>query len=153
MGDQNTAEPTFLRNFAEYVYVFEIAERSAPGGLGNLWRQASELGFLREEDLRSGPSTSNSVLLVMPNGAEVGVTGSAQNGFLPVRYNGTDGYAYSQFLSETEPGGEEPPPPGDIIGTRCTTGEYCCAFANDCRAPGECCTDSECPCGGATNLR
>jgi hypothetical protein len=37
---------------------------------------------------------------------------------------------------------------GECI-TRCTTGEYCCAFANDCRALGECCTDDECPCGGA----
>ncbi len=33
--------------------------------------------------------------------------------------------------------------------TRCTSVEYCCAFANDCRAPGECCTDDECPCGGS----
>ncbi len=31
--------------------------------------------------------------------------------------------------------------------SRCTTAEYCCAFANDCRSPGECCTDDECPCG------
>jgi uncharacterized protein YgiM (DUF1202 family) len=69
-------------------------------------------------NLRSGPSTSNSVLLVMPNGAEVGVTGSAQNGFLPVRYNGTDGYAYVQFLSETEPGAD--PDPG-VEETRYTT--------------------------------
>jgi uncharacterized protein YraI len=66
-------------------------------------------------NLRSGPSTSNSVLLVMPNGAEVGVTGSPQNGFTPIRYNGTDGWAYSDFLSDTEPGGEEPP--GEVIAT------------------------------------
>ncbi len=32
---------------------------------------------------------------------------------------------------------------------RCTGDDYCCAYANDCRAPGDCCTDDDCPCGGA----
>ncbi len=61
-------------------------------------------------NLRSGASMSSSVLLVMPGGAQVGVTGSPQNGYTPVRYNGTDGWAYSQYLSATEPGGNEPEP-------------------------------------------
>jgi uncharacterized protein YraI len=70
-------------------------------------------------NLRSGPSTSSSVLLVMPNGAEVGVTGSPQSGFTPVRYNGTNGWAYSDFLSDTEPGSD--PDPGTVIETRYAT--------------------------------
>lgn len=61
-------------------------------------------------NLRSSPSLSASVLLVLPNGAQVGVTGSAQNGFLPVRYNGTNGWAASQYLSSTQPGGTDPDP-------------------------------------------
>ena len=39
-------------------------------------------------------STGTGVVLVLPGGAQVGVTGSAQSGFTPVRYNGTDGWAY-----------------------------------------------------------
>jgi uncharacterized protein YraI len=74
-------------------------------------------------NLRSGPSTSNSVLLVMPNAAQVGVTGSQQNGFLPVRYNGTDGWAYAQYLSSSQPGTQPTPPaPGPIISTMWVTG-------------------------------
>ncbi|MGD9858143.1 MAG: SH3 domain-containing protein, partial [Planctomycetaceae bacterium] len=72
---------------------------STPGTvIGNAWVVGGAL------NLRSGPSTSNTVLLVMPNSAQVGVTGSPQCGFTPVRYNGTDGWAYSQFLSATAPG-------------------------------------------------
>jgi len=67
-------------------------------------------------NLRSSATTFSSVLLVMPGGAQVGVTGSPQNGFTPVRYNGTNGWAYSTYLSATEPGGSEPPPPsGEVI--------------------------------------
>lgn len=50
-------------------------------------------------NLREGPSTSDGVLLVMPEGATVSVTGASSNGFLPVTYKGTDGWAYSEYLS------------------------------------------------------
>jgi len=72
-------------------------------------------------NLRSGPSTSNTVLLVMPNGAQVGVTGSPQGGFTPVRYNGINGWAYSQYLSSTAPGATATAPSGTVIETRYTT--------------------------------
>jgi uncharacterized protein YraI len=63
-------------------------------------------------NLRSGPSTSNSVLAVMPAGASVELTGSSENGFNQVRYNGQTGWAYAQFLSTG--GGTDPDPdPGD----------------------------------------
>ncbi len=66
-------------------------------------------------NLRSGPGTSSSVLLVMPNGAQVGVTGNAQNGFLPVRYNGTNGWASSQYLTSTQPGATATATSGSVI--------------------------------------
>jgi len=50
-------------------------------------------------NLRSGPGTMNSVLLVIPNGAAVEVTGAAQAGFFPVTFRGTSGFASSDFLS------------------------------------------------------
>jgi uncharacterized protein YraI len=50
-------------------------------------------------NLRSGPGTGYGVLLVMPNGATVTLTGETSGGFSKVTYNGTTGWAYSGFLS------------------------------------------------------
>ncbi len=50
-------------------------------------------------NLRSGASTSDSILAVMPPGARVSVTGVAVNGFLPVTYDGIDGWAFAQYLA------------------------------------------------------
>jgi uncharacterized protein YgiM (DUF1202 family) len=50
-------------------------------------------------NLRSGPGTNFAVLLVIPNGATVNTTGSVQNGFTQLTYNGTTGWSASQYLS------------------------------------------------------
>ncbi|MGH2601886.1 MAG: SH3 domain-containing protein, partial [Dehalococcoidia bacterium] len=50
-------------------------------------------------NLRAGPSTGTSVLAVMPSGATVEILGDPRSGFYPVRYNGTAGYAYADYLS------------------------------------------------------
>lgn len=50
-------------------------------------------------NLRSSASTSSSVLLVMPDGASVSLLGQSSNGFTLVSYQGTQGWAYSQYLS------------------------------------------------------
>ncbi len=50
-------------------------------------------------NLRSGPSTGNSVITVMPNGAKVSLTGQSSGGFLSVTYNGTGGWAFADYLS------------------------------------------------------
>jgi uncharacterized protein YraI len=49
-------------------------------------------------NLRTGPSLDNRIILVMPAGAKVVLTGDEQNGFVPVSYDGTDGWAYSAYL-------------------------------------------------------
>ncbi len=51
-------------------------------------------------NLRSGPGVSNSVILVMPGGAEVTLTGDEQGGFAGVRYNGTTGWASLSYLTD-----------------------------------------------------
>lgn len=70
-------------------------------------------------NLRSGPSTSNSVLLVIPNGSQIAITGALTSGFYPVRYNGTNGYASSDYITFTGPGPlptpTTPPVGGNII--------------------------------------
>jgi D-alanyl-D-alanine carboxypeptidase len=49
-------------------------------------------------NLRAGPSTSEKVLLVMPAGATVTLTGVQVNGFLSVSYQGTEGFASAAYL-------------------------------------------------------
>lgn len=50
-------------------------------------------------NLRSGPGLTNPVILVMPVGASVTLTGTEQNGFAGVRYNGASGWASLDYLS------------------------------------------------------
>lgn len=50
-------------------------------------------------NLRTGPGLDYSVLTVMPDAAEVSLTGEYGNGFLGVVYNGTAGYAWADFLA------------------------------------------------------
>lgn len=49
-------------------------------------------------NLRSGPGTTYSVLLVIPSGATVNATGAAQNGFVRVTYDGVTGWSSNQYL-------------------------------------------------------
>jgi len=50
-------------------------------------------------NFRSGPSTADSVIGVLPNGAAVQLTGRQANGFAAVTYNGRSGWAFLQYLS------------------------------------------------------
>ena len=65
-------------------------------------------------NLRSGPSTSNRVLLVIPSGAAVTLTGQNSGGFSGVNYNGTSGWASSSYLSSSG-GGNGSSAGGDIV--------------------------------------
>jgi len=64
-------------------------------------------------NLRNGPGTSHSIRLTMPSGAGVEVMGSAQSGFLPVRYNGTKGWASADFLNTGSGSAPAPAPAPD----------------------------------------
>ena len=56
---------------------------------------------LADLNLRAGPSTDDAVLLVIPAGATVTLTGEgAENGFVTVEYQGTVGWAAAEFLGE-----------------------------------------------------
>jgi uncharacterized protein YraI len=60
-------------------------------------------------NLRAGPSTSHDVLLVMPLGATVQLTGAAESGFLGVVYSGLNGWASTDYLdSGSSDSGDEP---------------------------------------------
>ena len=53
-------------------------------------------------NLRSGAGTSFPVLLVIPSGSTVIITGTIQNGFMPVTYQGTAGWAFASYLSGSQ---------------------------------------------------
>ena len=65
--------------------------------------------------LRSGPSTSYGTILIMPSGASVEVMGNAQGGFLPLRYQGTKGWASADYLASG--GSTSTPSPGGTAGS------------------------------------
>lgn len=56
-------------------------------------------------NLRAGPSTSASIILVMPGGADIELTGDSENGFLGVIYNGNRGWGHSDYISSGGGGG------------------------------------------------
>ena len=49
-------------------------------------------------NLRTGPGTGNSVLLVIPADTQVTITGPERNGWYPVTYGKTPGWASSKYL-------------------------------------------------------
>jgi uncharacterized protein YraI len=58
-------------------------------------------------NMRSGPGLEHGVIRGLANGTVVEVTGAAQNGFLPIRFQGSTGWVSAQYLTA---GGEVPPP-------------------------------------------
>jgi uncharacterized protein YraI len=74
---------------------------SLPGGSGG--GSATTTSAL---NLRSAPSTSASIILVMPAGAGVDLTGDSDSGFLGVIYQGTRGWAYADYLDTGGGGGD-----------------------------------------------
>jgi uncharacterized protein YgiM (DUF1202 family) len=72
---------------------------STPGGIGDTpVGSATVITDGLSLNLRSGPGTTFGVIRSIPSGATVDVMGAAQNGFLPVRYAGTKGWASAAWL-------------------------------------------------------
>ncbi len=72
-------------------------------------------------NLRAGPSTADAVLLVMPTGATVTLSGETANGFAEVTYNGTAGWAFATYLGDgaaapSDPAPSVPPTDGSASG-------------------------------------
>ncbi len=60
---------------------------------------ADQATVTSELNLRSGPSTADPVLGVMPAGATVMLTGEEENGFRGVRYGDLEGWAFNDWLT------------------------------------------------------
>lgn len=50
-------------------------------------------------NLREGPSTGSRIIVTMPGGSSVRATDELSNGFRRVNYQGTNGWAYDDYLS------------------------------------------------------
>src|SRR5680860_99207 len=86
---------------------------SSPGSSDTSGNAATTAGL----NLRSGCSLSASIITVMPSGSRIEVTGGSQNGYYPLTYRGSSGWAsgdYIRFDSGQDPGqadsGSTPPP-------------------------------------------
>ncbi len=73
---------------------------------------ADSYGGRRGAESAFGAGTTYPVLLVIPDGATVTVTGAQQTGFYPVVFDGTAGYASADYLQV----GSAPPPPVNTPG-------------------------------------
>ena len=66
---------------------------------GNNKALADQSATVTEDlNLRSGPSTNDDAIDVMPAGATVTLTGNGKNGFVSVSYGGVTGWAYETYL-------------------------------------------------------
>ena len=64
-------------------------------------------------NLRNGPSTSNTILHVVPEGSTVTLLASApENGFYKVKHNGTTGWTYGQYYTLIDDGQGDAPSAG-----------------------------------------
>lgn len=93
-----------VTNLSDHSQAFPISDATLATHAGG--SSSTTATVLSGLNLRAGPSTDTDILAAMPAGATVDVTGDAKDGFLPVTYQGTDGWASAEGLSlgdETTP--------------------------------------------------
>ena len=91
---------------SEYVYVVEqepVAETTATPTATPAPTETPALGTAMVTagnglKLRDGPDVSYAAMTTMPYGAAVSILGDMENGFYPVRYGQTQGYASASYL-------------------------------------------------------
>ena len=91
---------------SEYVYVAEIAQSTPtpePTGTPEPTAVPAQGTAMVTAPsglkLRGGPDTEYASVTTMPYGATVSLLGDMQNGFYPVRYGQTEGYASADYLA------------------------------------------------------
>lgn len=98
-----------------YVYADYLAldgstttTESADSGSDVTWGSDGWLFTVDSVNLRSGPSTSDGVITVLPAGASVYITGAYSNGFNQVESDYGSGWVHSDYLGSTAPASKEP---------------------------------------------
>lgn len=83
-----------------------------PGGVAIGDTIVGEMTVTVGLNLRSGPGTGHSVLTVMPAGVGVSLMGEPVNGFYPLTFYGTKGWASGDYLRSGAPSPSQPNPGG-----------------------------------------
>ena len=76
---------------------------------------ATSASAIQPLNLRAGPSVTDQILLVIPAGGEVALTGATDAGYLGVTYRDTQGWADAAYLA-IEESGSVPSPTGELAG-------------------------------------
>ncbi|MCA9859727.1 MAG: SH3 domain-containing protein, partial [Thermomicrobiales bacterium] len=94
-----------------YAYAEFLQFASAPSPTATPTQPTTQTAWTTANlNMRSGPGTNNGVVVVMPNGAQITITGALTNNFYPVQYDGYNGYASADYITFDEP---TTPTPGD----------------------------------------
>ena len=99
--------------FAEHLSTGAAAPAPEAGaGSVNVGDTVVSSGYVDTDALnfRSGPGTSYGVITVMYSGAGLEIMGDPQSGFYPIRYNGTKGWASTDFIAIGTPTQGAPAP-------------------------------------------
>jgi uncharacterized protein YraI len=84
---------------AEFISAADEGDAGDDGGAA----EGEERIALDDLNLRAGPSTSDTILLVIPAGGSMTLTGEgAENGFVTVTYQGTDGWVAAEFIARPD---------------------------------------------------
>src|SRR5262249_2118484 len=79
----------------------------APELLRPLSARAASAVTTSDLNLRSGPALDQRIRLVIPEGAEVEITGGPRHGFYKVTYDGRDGWVSGDYLDFSGGGGSD----------------------------------------------
>jgi hypothetical protein len=94
--------------------VAEEAPADGDAALSGSIPAGSTLIATTDVNLRSGPSTSDQILHVVPAGATVTVLAAdPNNGFYNVKHNGVAGFSYGAYYKVGQLAPDNPPPPSD----------------------------------------
>lgn len=110
-ANQNGFLPVTYNGLAGFAYADFLSSGTSDGtsGGGSSSGATGGASVLVSLNLRADASTSSQVLTVMPAGAAVTLLGEQRNGFVSVSYNGTEGWAFGQYLGS----GGSPSAPSD----------------------------------------
>ena len=107
--------------FADYLRTGSAApapsQPSAPANPGVGDTVVGTMVTTSSLNMRSGASTSNTIITTIPSGATVEIMGSASGGWYPVRYAGNKGWSHGDYLTS---GSASTPAPAPVSYTHLT---------------------------------
>jgi uncharacterized protein YraI len=105
LNQGSVSRRTFVKRLLSGSAALVVAGAMASSGYAGPTAGPEKLVTSAALNLRSQPSLSSSVLLVIPAGAQVGDLEAEQDGFTNVSYAGSIGWAKSEYLSPAGSGG------------------------------------------------